>query len=512
MQVVASGDGSADITDSIVIDSGSYLDEACTTYTFPFDVSNEYVVRIVQGQYIENFNSKHEYNLNFKFSCSLPSSTSFSVNLVYYDSVGSVLRTQELYSNLAANYNVDWQDVNIDFSPDSSGLSGYKARLEFNFLTTSDAAVICRLSSVIHLSDKDDNSGWFQKIINAINEIPEKLSNLGDTIGTFFSNLRDGLSSDLEDQTEAEGGFFSDLRDKLSAKFEEVGNAISGKFEEISQGFTDFFEKFKPRVYEPLDWTVAFLNASTGQIEYTSVGNAVVTDYFNFSGNSYFIEFHKSLGAFVSCQVFIYDDDLNFISVKNVSPDSEPYELIEGYQYRFRLYQGGNLIDYYGDELDNACNAVVKVYADEGWLNALARLLLNGLSSLFIPGDAEYFEELYEQWTDLYESKFGVFAQTTTLFNDILLKFSELFSGAEGYSFVLPEISFPIGSERFVLIEEQEFDMEGLVSYGFVSDLYYIYQLSVWAIMILCILKYALRVESVVFGSSKGMEFVFYDS
>lgn len=62
------------------------------------------------------------------------------------------------------------------------------------------------------LTDLDDDSGWFQKIINAITSIPSKISG-------FFSDLATKI-----------GGFFTDLSDKIRGFFTDLGNKIGDFF------------------------------------------------------------------------------------------------------------------------------------------------------------------------------------------------------------------------------------------------------------------------------------------
>lgn len=517
-----------DYTDKLTVSSGTYSGEACTTLTIPFDTTNTF--RYVSSYHIENLSASHEYNLKFKASCSVLTSvgnTVLGVYLVFYNG-DTILKEQELGG---CQFNsLGWQEVDFDFKPDASGLGGYKTRLEFRFLSVTSAAVIYRLSDIIEFTDKDDNSNWFQRIINAIKEIPEKIGDLRDNISNYFSNLGDritakfenvgtSITNKFEEVKNAIGSWFTEIGDKLSNKFAEVGNSITSKFQEIGAEFSATFDKFKPRVYEVFNWRYGWVNSDSIDYFDEDLGAAIISDGFYVpAGTSYIFNVEPS--DFLSQEYFemfqidiFYFEDGTFRYFESTSLDlfvyyyNDGFELPSGFTYYFALTSFDGTFDSYlnGVSLSDFCNSVVKVYADEGWLTAFGRMILNGIKGFFIPSP-DYFDTVYNRVTDLFESKFGIFAQTTTLFFDILREIEDVFD-TDSYQFVFPEISVPIGDITITIIERQTVDMnQWLDGDGFGSKLYDIYNLCVWAIIIYCVLVYALRVESTIFGSSKGID------
>lgn len=519
-----------DYTDHLTVSNGTYAGKNCTLYSLPsISTSN---IRYVSSYQIEELNASHEYHIKFQSSSNIISETNMClVSLVFYNG-DEILKTQNLGG---CNFpNDQWQEVEFDFVPDTSGLGGYKTRIEFQFISYSNTnSVTYRLSDFIEFEDKDDNAGWFQKIINAIKEIPEKIGDLRDSINNYFSNLGDRITSKFEsvgtsitnkfeEVKNAIGSWFTEIGDKLSNKFAEVGNSITSKFQEIGAEFSATFDKFKPRFYEVFDWTLGVLNPD-GTIDnfyYEDLGLAITSNaFFIPNGSKYIVNltssdlFNSSLFNDFIFEISFIDDGkiitsfsdsmLNFIEFY---PDG--FELTSGVSYYFSIqnFAWDSFESYFGTyDLDDLCNSVVQVYADEGWLTAFGQMILNGIKGFFVPSP-DYFDTVYNRVTDLFESKFGIFAQTTTLFFDILREIEDVFD-TDSYQFVFPEISVPIGDITITIIERQTVDMnQWLDGDGFGSKLYDIYNLCVWAIIIYCVLVYALRVESTIFGSSKGID------
>lgn len=531
MTVVATDINDNVITETITVSSGTYDNKGCTIYKLP---SSDLVLRSILTYRIEDINSSHEYNINFFVSSSL-TNNAFQLALVFYDNNGTVLKEQVLYQGAIG---VSWENINIDFKPDTSGLGGYKTRLEFKFVTSNKLLQYYRVSDVVEFVDKDDNTSWFQKIIQAIKDLPSNISNfftdlgasikadlvdLGTAIDGFISDLStdfsgfidslgSSISGDLDSQTQAQGGFFENLKLKLQA----IGDALTETFENISADFTARFEMFKPRVFEDLHWINAMVNGASGAVntkpEVIVKYRAVTSELFYVpSGTVYNFVVDTSLPYFKTFIIYQYYDNDDYCGVFYSTVESsyvsgDVIVLPEGYSYRFCLQLTTSLAGSSSSELSDLCNDYVKLYADEGWLNAFGRLIIKGVTSLFIPSDA-FFDDVYARVLDFYESKFGIFAQTTTLFYDVLNVADDVFSTVS-YDFVFPEVSVPIAGKNIVVIEETVVDIGFWLENGsFGARLYKIYQLSVWAIIIYCVLKYALRVEDVVFGTSKSISF-----
>lgn len=486
-----------DCTSGCTKTSTTYNSVDCTV--FGMGNSSGYVAKSIIAHEITDLNSGHEYNIKFKYNSSLPASTVFVCDLVFYSSSGTELRRQTLFEDF--NMSSGWHTVDVDFKPDNSGLnSGYKSKIEFTFTNTSTVLVYFRLSDIVELTDKDDNSNWFQKIINAIKEIPEKLGNLGENIGNWFSNLGDniggffdGLWDKLSNAFSNIGDWFVDLKNALAEKLSELGDKISTKFQEISDNFNAFFEKFKPRVYVKFNWLRGNIDTKTGETSEHLRNTVFVSDFFEVqSSDKYLLDVidNTSDDIAFNFRIFKYDLNGNYLSFINLSPITG-YELDSGFKYRFTYNMSTSVPN-------NSANDYVLVYADEGWLNAFGHYLLNGLKSLFIPSD-DYFDNVLDTFEELYVEHFGIFAQFQVFFEDTLTHFESLLS--DDYTFIFPKISVPINGETFTLIEEQTVDMSiWLSGDSWSSRLYKIYRLCASAVIVFAVLQYASKVEHVVLG------------
>lgn len=194
--------------------------------------------------------AEHEYNINFSFRQYFNLSANFNASLYIYNSDGSLYKQKVLYTKNIMGYSTTDLDFNFILSksdlPDS-----YYCRLEFTFKqhtsgnanSSSDQAFY--ISEYITLTDLDDDSGWFQKIINAITSIPEKIksffTNLGSTIGSFFTDLWDKLRTQFENI----GKWFKELGDKIGQYFENLYNDIIEGIKRLFIPEDGFFEQKK---------------------------------------------------------------------------------------------------------------------------------------------------------------------------------------------------------------------------------------------------------------------------
>lgn len=455
---------------------GVYNDEPMRAYTIISTVD-----KVLLASKSLNLNSDHEYNLSFKYACTNLDSTVLMVMLSYYSSSGTLIKTDVIdtvFRPASGN-----NSFNVDFKPDLEGVSsGYNIKLEIGFLTTSTNTAYFRISQQINLDDKDDDSAWYQKIIDGIKEIPEKLRDfftaLGDRIGTFFSDLKDSFSSDVDDQTDSQGGFFSDLGDRISTffdnlrnsitskiesatdsiknKFEEIGNSITSKFEEIGDKFTEFFDKFKPRVYEDLRWENAMVNNSSGVVSSTPATivkrRACTSDLF-----------YVPSGSVYNLDVVMPSDVINWVNIHQYTSTgeyiggsfaSEGITVLEqGYSYRFQIMFVDAVDGYSISELSDICNSYVMLYADEGWLTAFGHWILNGLSNLFIPSEY-YFDEYSEEFKSWAAEHLGFLYTVFDLFSSLVEDLGELLS--DDYAFIIPAAEFDLNGEHYVLWEEYE--------------------------------------------------------
>lgn len=161
----------------------------------------------------------HEYNLSFEWgyghTCDYP--PSFTVDLVFYDSEGNSLKEQNLVSQINKSQNVV-HSVDIDFKADIGDISaGYKCQLRITFAqaANSTASEIYFLSNEISLIDKDDDSGWFQKIINKIEETINNIKQIPEKINQKLAELKNGIGEFFEGLGEDIKGFFEMLKNYL---------------------------------------------------------------------------------------------------------------------------------------------------------------------------------------------------------------------------------------------------------------------------------------------------------
>lgn len=205
-----------DYTDHLTVSNGTYASKNCTVYTL--SGGSEDGIKYVSSYQIKELNASHEYHLKFSASSNIIGDSNICyVSLIFYNG-DEVLKTQQLGGCVFSND--QWQEVEFDFVPDASGLGGYSTRLEFLFMSYSNYdSVIYRLSDFIELEDKDNNASWFQKIINAIKELPSNFVNgiksFFDNLGNKISELGDNIQSFFVDLGENIGEFFTMLKNYL---------------------------------------------------------------------------------------------------------------------------------------------------------------------------------------------------------------------------------------------------------------------------------------------------------
>lgn len=493
----------ADCTSGCTKTSTTYNSVNCTVYGM--GNSSGYVAKSIIAHEITDLNSGHEYNIKFKYNSSLPASTVFVCDLVFYSSSGTELRRQTLFEDF--NMSSGWHTVDVDFKPDNSGLnSGYKSKIEFTFTNTSTVLVYFRLSDIVELTDKDDNSNWFQKIINAIKEIPVKLGNLGENIGNWFSNLGDniggffdGLWDKLSNAFSDFREWFTDLKNALSEKLSELGDKISTKFQEISDNFTAFFEKFKPRVYESFSWRYGYYDTLSNSIIFTSDDNnfhSITSDLFIVpDGSKYVVEpFNSSDDIYYECNSFkilcFNGDSFMGTLYSGDIYDFNGVTLTSEYSYRFEI-EFFNSFDIYSFPLDDYCNNVIHIYCDEGWLSAFGHYLLNGLKSLFIPSDG-YFDAYMEKTKTWASERFGFLYTAGDLVVSFITNIRDMLK--DDFQFVLPAAEFDLNGEHYVLWNDYTVPMSEYLENKTIKFMYNSYCVILGGICSFALLNYAIKV------------------
>ena len=188
-----------------VVSGTAYLN-GFIQYVFPTptDIVNERRL-FAQIWLDDNFSivSGHEYNLNFDWSYNIALSCFCMGALRFYDNNGDLLKEQFLFTSNGTNSS-RIHNVDINFIPDTKDLSsGYRCELVlvfqqngYNITTQSQRFYI---SPEIVLIDKDDDSGWFQKIINKINDVWESIKSLPEKIGVYISNIASDIGEKIKD-------------------------------------------------------------------------------------------------------------------------------------------------------------------------------------------------------------------------------------------------------------------------------------------------------------------------
>lgn len=230
-----------------------------TSFTIPKD----YYSSSYEGRSVEVFldtsdyftlNLDKEYNLKMYYMYSYPLVTRVFVSVDIYDNSNNLTNMILLYSKdlPVSNY---WKkfdiDLNFILSKTDVPTGGYKCRFRFEFVQEfynsypnanglGDCCIF--ISDNIVIENLDDNSGWFQKIIDAIKSLPEKIgqffTNLGNQIGDFFTELGNKVT-ELKNSIKS---FFDNLTNNLKQWFKDVGNWFSELGDRIQQFFVDLGE------------------------------------------------------------------------------------------------------------------------------------------------------------------------------------------------------------------------------------------------------------------------------
>lgn len=220
-----------------------------TVGTFVFSDGNKYTrFGIPKTYYIDghNFNltlslsnpftirAEHEYNVTLAFQQTYNLAAEFVTYVNIYNSNGSLFKQKAVFAD-TSSYTKRSLDFNFSFSK-SELPDGYYCRFVFQInqqtfgVNNSKVDNAFSISEYITITDLDDDSGWFQKIINAITSIPEKIGNFFSNLGESISNWFSELLSNLKTQFQNIGKWFSELGDKIGQFFVNLGEDIKEFF------------------------------------------------------------------------------------------------------------------------------------------------------------------------------------------------------------------------------------------------------------------------------------------
>ncbi len=481
----------------------------------------------------------HNYTLSLHFPSASEINSALGTSFSDSDIISN-LNTANVYVRFGIGYKKT-SSIGIinDFSwissgPDFANYFGQTVSFDFDYSTRSDTGTPCFVIAIQKLNidgsvnwvyvsnpvlkdnDADNTEGFFNNLIeflrNMFGGISVGLDDLGTSIGNKISNLLSGLSdklSDVRDKINSKLDFVKNgISDSIFSAFADMGIDLEGWFNNVGSWFTDlknnftenieafktaitdFFDKFKPRVYEELYWERGMINGSTGAVlNQPNSQNVIVSELFDVPlGTQYNFDFITSdlNGAF---QIYQYSMDGTYIGsygLFNANSSVEEHILPQGYSYRFRLVLRQ-------PTHPSTANNIVKIYADEGWLNALVRLLIYKIRGLFVP-DPYFISDWSEEMDAFLAEHFGIIYDAGTLTTDFITKIGDLLSNNDGnIDFKLPAIKFKLNDVDIVLWEEQQVDMSFLTENSFFSMFYGLYNMILWVIFIFATVKHATK-------------------
>lgn len=226
---------------------------------------------------------KADTHYNLKFSTFTQGSYYVKVVARVY-SGSSVNKDIVIYNNRVSSSNNLYSN-DFDFILHSSDLgSSYRVRLIFEIISPEAAntpELSYQISRYITLQDLDSNAGWFQKIINTIKAIPDKLklffTQLGDRISDFFTDLKNSIVEQFNNVKQ----WFSDLGNMIKQKFDELGNRIHQFFIDLKNDIIEGLKKlfipqdgyFEQKKIELENWATEHLGA-------VYQGTGLIIDFF----------------------------------------------------------------------------------------------------------------------------------------------------------------------------------------------------------------------------------------
>lgn len=170
-----------------------------------------------------------EYHVKFNSKWRIDVPREVAAGLVISDSSGNQQDARLLYSGDGQNQYVDFSFVlkKADL-PDSY-------RVSFFIYTLSRASYYdywekFTISNPIIIEDTDDNSGWFQRILNAIKDLPTTIVNAITSIPNAIKGFIDNLWQNIKNAFESVGQWFSELGDKIGQWFVDLGDNIKDFF------------------------------------------------------------------------------------------------------------------------------------------------------------------------------------------------------------------------------------------------------------------------------------------
>ena len=272
---------------------------------------------------------------------------------------------------------------NDDNSKELTGIRGFLHSIRWDLVGGICDEEDCPHSSSSnpHLSLTDRMSAGFQSFFDSLGT---SIFNLGEAIGDKLNfnfsesilNVNQGftnIGSWFDNLGSRISGFFDNLGNRISGFFTNLGNRISGFFTDLWKNISSWFEKFKPRVYLDFFWQYGYIDDARIEIHDENMGTAIITDSFAVNSPYYFDFDAFTHSAMSYLYVFRYAPSGD-VTVREYDPHTESsysgVKLEKGYYYRFMILDDSYYIPNDGP-VTEYCNSILRVYADEGWTNAI---------------------------------------------------------------------------------------------------------------------------------------------
>lgn len=238
------------------------------------------VQKVCQVSNYLNIKADTHYNLSFYTY----TAGSYRVKVTARVFSGSAVKDIVIYDNrVKGSQNLYLNDFDLILHSSDLG-SSYRIRLAFEVIGLEAANtpyLPYEISRFITLQDLDSNAGWFQKIINTIKAVPDKLklffTQLGDRISGFFTDLKNSVVEQFNNVKQ----WFNDLGNTIKQKFNELGDSIHVFFVELKNDIIEGLKKlfipqdgyFEQKKIELENWAKEHLGA-------VYQGTGLIIDFF----------------------------------------------------------------------------------------------------------------------------------------------------------------------------------------------------------------------------------------
>ncbi len=391
---------------------------------------------------------------------------------------------------------------NDDNTAELQGIKGFLHSIRWDLVGGVCEEEDCPHSSVnnphLSLSDRAKNAfnQFFTDLQLKINSLQTEINSGNVSIGGWFSDIGDKLSSNFTNNINTIKDNFSGLITDMKSSFTNLGNSISGFFDNLWNNFSSWLDKFKPRVYEELRWDYGYTcSMAQGKfwVSSTVVNNAAVTEYFNVPINYPYYLDYSDISASGYLAVMKYDLQKNFISFERLNNATEKHLLPSGYLYRFYYVSGGYYDFSVVDSTSDICNGIVKIYADEGWATAILHKLQSIVIGLFVP-DENFIDNYKTDFDTLFAENLGLIYDASNFVSDVISEIETLLFDSQDKELQLtfPGVEFEIAGNDVTLFSSRTVDFTFL-SNGIFATLYGIYKVFLYLVFGVALIQFGIH-------------------